>query len=78
MIFDHIVRLEDIRANLATELNTLLGAFNFIDLFLFFLFEVLIDPRRQPLERRGFVFKLRTLVLILHHDTGGYVGNAYG
>ncbi len=34
------------------------------------------DARAQHRQRLGFVFMLRTLVLALHHDAGGQVGNA--
>ena len=78
VIFHHIVRVEDVAANLTPPLYLFLGLFDVLYLRHFLFFLELVELRFKHLHRVGFILPLRTLILALYDDTGRGVSDTYG
>ena len=70
MVFDHAVRVEHIRTNLATPGNLGLLTADFIQLLAFFLDFALIQLGTQHRHRTLTVFDLGTFGLTTHNNAG--------
>ena len=78
MVLDHVVRMKYIGANLAAPGNIHLGAFQFFQLFLFFLELFLVKLGQQYLHGSVSIAVLRPLVLALYNDARRDVRDAHG
>ena len=78
MVLHHLIRVEDIAADLAPEGDVLLFAADLIELLLLLLQPAVVQPRPQHLHGRIAVAVLRTLVLARHDDAGRQVRDADG
>ena len=78
VVLDHLVRMQDVAADLAAEGDVLLLAAELIELRLLLLHLQVVEPRLQHLHRRVAVLVLRSLVLARHDDAGRQVRDADG
>ena len=78
VVFDHLIGLEDVRPDLATEPDLFLFAHEGLKLRVLFLLLELVESGFHDLHRAILVFELGTLVLTLHDDAAGEMCNADG
>src|SRR3954454_19171218 len=76
VVFHHLVRVEDVAADLAAEADLLLHAADLLELRLVLLDLDVVEPRLQHLHRGVPVAVLRTLVLARDDEPGGDVRDA--
>ncbi len=76
-VFDELVRVQDVVADLRSEANVLLLAPERIDLFSALLLLELVEAGAQDRQRGVLVLELRLLVLTGHDGTRRYVRDAH-
>src|SRR3990172_1501992 len=78
MIFDQLVRGQDVGPNLVAPGDGRLYPLELGHLLVLLPLVVIVEPGPQDLHGHGLVFVLRALVLAGGHDPGGQVGDADG
>ena len=77
-VFDHLVRLEDVAADLAAPANLPLFAVLTLHFSALFVLLALVELGLEQLHGEVAVLQLAALGLAGHHDPGGQVGEADG
>lgn len=75
-VFNHLVGLEDIAANLVAPADFAFIAVEAFHFGAFFVLKFLEETRLQGFHGGGFIFVLRAFVLAGDDDVGGEVGDA--
>ena len=78
MVFDHLVRLKDVAANLAAPADVALFTILAVDLGLTLVFLDLKEFRFEHRHRFGAVLRLAAFDLAGHNDAAGYVRQTHG
>src|SRR5207302_6678153 len=77
VVFDQRVRVEDVRSDLIAPGGVAVLPAQGGELLLLLLVLQFVEPRLEQFHRGELVGVLRALVLTLHDDPGGHVGNAH-